>query len=309
MESELYKWIPMKRGDKLPDNAVYSGQTGTDGTVYVAKIDNSPGKVNLQNDKIYNFWSQNYNSRSKGEVLVSYGINYWKELKYGNRIPDGAVLGGRDYNSDKVWVGKDTATDEPGKITCLDSSVSNPNMCRLWCHTYWRTADVKIANILIIKPKPIIKPIIESKDDSDWGKTLQYKRTTESIKTKSVDVSISNIVNAITKTIAIASGELTHIVDLLKTDIKANISTTQMDCEEANESVVSDENKKYYILLKYYKKTTKKKGGIKGIFNVNSSDYNLIIEYAILQPENQTSRDKCEKFKRKLADKIMERFK
>ena len=317
MNSELYKWIPMKRGDTVPDNAVYCGQPSKDGKVYVAKIDNSPGKVNLDNGKIYNFWSQKYNSRTEGEVLVSYGVNSWKELKYGNTIPVGAVYGGRDYKSDKVYVGKDTTTDEPGKITCLDENATNPSMCRLWCHTYWSTADVKIANILVIKakpkpkpPQPIVKakPIIKPKDNSDWGKTLQYKKISECIKTKSVDISISNIVNAITKTIAVASGDLFHIGDLLKTDIKANISTTQVDSEEANESVVNDENKKNYILLKYYKKTLKKKGGLKGVFNFNCSDYNLIIEYAIFQPENEASRDKCETFKRKLADKIMDRF-
>ena len=308
MATELYKWIPMKRGDTLPVNAVYSGQTSSDSKVYIAKIDNSPGKVNLDNGKIYNFWTQKYNSRTEGEVLVSYGVNSWKELNYGQPIPSGAVYGGRDYNSDKVWVGKDTSTDEPGKITCLDENATNPSMCRLWCHTYWSTANIKIANILIIKAKPKLQPIIKEKDDSDWGQTLQYKKISEHIKTKSVDVSISNIVSAITKTIAVASGELSHIGDLLKTDIKANISTTQVDCEEANESVVNDENKKNYILLKYYKKTLKKKGGIKGVFNFSSSNYNLIIEYAILQPENNASREKCEQLKRKLADKFMDHF-
>ena len=149
MDCKLYEWIPMKRYDTIPDNAVYSGQTDEDGKVYIAKIDNSPGKVNLENGKIYNFWSQNYNSRQQGEVLVSYGINSWKELKYGQTIPNGAVIGGgRDYNGDKVWVGKDITTDEPGKITCLDSKESFPKMCRLWCHTYWRTADKRILCII-----------------------------------------------------------------------------------------------------------------------------------------------------------------
>ena len=144
----------MRKGDTIPDNAVYSGQTSTDGKVYVAKIDNSPGKVNLENGKINNFWSQKYNSRTEGEVLISHGINNWKELSYGEPIPQNAVYGGRDYNSDKVWVGKDITTDEPGKITCLDSNSNNPSMCRLWCHTYWRTADVKIANIYDINNHP-----------------------------------------------------------------------------------------------------------------------------------------------------------
>ena len=103
MNNELYEWISMRKGDTIPDNAVYSGQTSTDGKVYVAKIDNSPGKVNLENGKINNFWSQKYNSRTEGEVLISHGINNWKELSYGQPIPQNAVYGGRDYNYDKVW--------------------------------------------------------------------------------------------------------------------------------------------------------------------------------------------------------------
>ena len=269
MNNELYEWISMRKGDTIPDNAVYSGQTSTDGKVYVAKIDNSPGKVNLENGKINNFWSQKYNSRTEGEVLISHGINNWKELSYGQPIPQNAVYGGRDYNYDKVWVGKDITTDEPGKITCLDSNATNPLMCRLWCHTYWSTADEKMANVLIINPKNEIQsseketPVIKEKDDSDWGQTLQYKKIIECIKTKSIDISIGNIVNAITKTIAIASGEITHISELLKSDIKTNISTLKMDSEEANESVVNDASKNNYILLKYYKQTIKKKVDLK----------------------------------------------
>ena len=48
MDNKLYVWIPLKRGDSIPENAVYAGITGADGKVYVAKMDNSPGKVNLK---------------------------------------------------------------------------------------------------------------------------------------------------------------------------------------------------------------------------------------------------------------------
>ena len=148
MESNLVEWVPMKRGSSLPANAVYAGLTGDDGDVYVGKMDNSPGKINLKDGVIYNFWSQNYSSRSEGEVLLVNGEKEWVELKYGQLIPEGAVCAGRDYNNDKVWVAKDVTTDEPRKLTCLNSSYSNPKMCCLWSQTYRLIADVKITKVL-----------------------------------------------------------------------------------------------------------------------------------------------------------------
>ena len=111
----LYEWKVMKRGDILPKNAVYAGITRADGKVYVAKMDNSPGKVNLKDGKIWNFWSEKYDSRQESEVLISYGKCIWQEINYGDLIPENAVYGGYDYNHHKVWVGKDITTDEPGK--------------------------------------------------------------------------------------------------------------------------------------------------------------------------------------------------
>jgi hypothetical protein len=342
MASDLHEWIPMKRGDSIPENAVYSGQTGGDGKVYIAKMDNSAGKVNLENGKIHNFWSQKYSPRTQGEVLISHGINSWKTLNYGETIPNGAISSGIDYRNDKVWVGKDITTDEPGKITCLNSEVPSPTMCKLWCHSYWSNANVKKAKILIIEPEPTPEPtpapipapisapisapapapisapapapipepalISAPIDDSDWGQTLKYKRKTEYIKIRKLDVSVNNIVNAVTKTISLAAGDLTHITDLLKMDIELNMESTQIDCEEAEKNVINDMNKKCYIMLKYYKKSSKTAGIFSGIFNYFQSDYKFIIEYAIFYPENDTSREKCENFKRKLADKIMDRF-
>ena len=47
----LYEWVAAKRGDNIPLNAVYAGQCGADdGDVYVARFDNTPGKVNLENE-------------------------------------------------------------------------------------------------------------------------------------------------------------------------------------------------------------------------------------------------------------------
>ena len=152
MENKLCAWILLKRGESIPENAVYAGITSADGKVYVSKMDNSPGKVNLKDDKIWNFWSQAYsNPRQESEVLIAHGICEWKEINYGDPIPENSVYVGYDYNHHKVWVGKDISSDEPGKITCLDSNAKQSKMCRIWCHSYSRTSDVKKAKILETK--------------------------------------------------------------------------------------------------------------------------------------------------------------
>lgn len=310
MNNKLYEWIPLKNGDNIPENAVYCGQTSDDGKVYVAKFDNSPGKVNLKDGKINNFWSQSYSyPRTEGEVLISHGKNKWIELRNGENIPQGAILSGRDYRLDKVWVGKDVTTDEPGKITCIDSNEEVLRMCHLWCHSYWRTSRMKIANILIIEviPKPISNEILNniSEDICTWGENLQYSRIEENLKSINIEVSVDNIVSTITKTIALISGDLTQIINMLKIDIKAKIESTTADSEIANKNMISDVNKNCYIMLKYYKNTIKKKTILGGIFSRNSINYNLIIEYAVLQPENSASREKCENLQRKFADEII----
>ena len=312
----LYEWIRMKRGDQIPKNAVYAGQTDADSIVYIGKMDNSPGKVNLKNGTIYNFWSQNYNSREEGELLINHGISKWVELKYGEDIPENAVFGGRDFNRDKVWVGKDVTTDEPGKITVHDSNNSTPQMCRLWCHSYWRTADVKIAYVLVIEPKPV--PVIQTipqpvlqVEEEEWGDLLQYNKHEEHIKSQELNVSVNNIVTGITKTIALASGDLTHFSELLKIDIDANIKNSVIDCEDANISMVNDEKKTYYIILKYYKKTRESQRGITlkyQLFRYNNVQYDFIVEYAIIKPDNELSYKRCEEFKRKLINKILRKI-
>ena len=122
---KIYEWVPKSRDDDLPSNAIYSGSTNTDGHVYVGRFSNIPGKVNLTNKKINNFWVQAMGSQTCGEVLTTNNIYKWITIVRGDKIPDNAVYSGTDQNGDKVWVGR-SASGEPGKINCKDNSSTTP---------------------------------------------------------------------------------------------------------------------------------------------------------------------------------------
>ena len=294
-----FQWIVLKRGDYLPKNAVYAGVTAVDGKMYVAKMDNSPGKVNLKDGKIWNFWSQNYYSRQESEVLVVNGKCKWKEINQGDLIPENAVYVGYDYKLHKVWVGKDITTDEPGKITCLDSNDKEPKMCKLWCHSYTCLADVEKASILLIEEPPQ-----KINENCMWGNTVQYNSYEEKIKCTSLDVSISKIVSAIMASVAVAAGELTHLTELLKTDIKLHISNSNYKNSVISKSVINTDDEKYYIMIKY-EKTSERKTILSGIFNFHNLDFYLNVKYAVLEPINENARLKCIKRKNDLIDNII----
>ena len=284
-----FQWIVLKRGDSLPKNAVYAGVTAVDGKMYVAKMDNSPGKVNLKDGKIWNFWSQNYNSRQESEVLVVNGKCIWKEINQGDLIPENAVHVGYDYNLHKVWVGKDITTDEPGKITCIDSDDEKPKMCKLWCHSYTRFANVQKASILLLEPEPPQK----INENCMWGNTIKYGSYEEKIKCRSLDISINKLVSAIVASIAVAAGELTHLTEILKTNINLHISDSNFRNFVISKSVINTHDQKYYIMLKYEKKTLERNTILGGIFNYHNLDFYLNVKYAILEPINESARLKC----------------
>jgi hypothetical protein len=320
MESKLVEWVPMKRGSSLPANAVYAGMTRDDGDVYVGKMDNSPGKINLKDGVIYNFWSQNYSSRSEGEVLLVNGEKEWIELKYGQPIPEGAVCAGRDYNNDRVWVAKDVSSDEPGKLTCLNSNDLNPKMCRLWCHSYWRTADVKIAKILVVKrkkestlPPPIAPPSspdvsIDVVEKPTWGNITQFKTTRHRLYKCFMQASITKIVKGIMAGTRIVAGELTYLSNLLNADIHAKIDNQNCETEEGERSVITDKNKSVYLVLFYKKKNVQSSFGIEQLCSCMLTNFSLEITYAIFHPTNQPARNECESFNQLFIEDILHRL-
>jgi hypothetical protein len=134
-EREL-KWVSRSRLDAIPKNAICTGSFKTDGEVYIGRIKVGPGKVNLDNGKIWNYWVQNTGSSQSGQVLVCDYPCKWVKIKRGGTIPQDAVYSGKDKRNDHVWVGK-SQNHEPGKITCIDNNDPKLKMANLWCHSAW----------------------------------------------------------------------------------------------------------------------------------------------------------------------------
>ena len=145
--TRVYEWVDIKRGDTLPKNSIYSCTTRTDGPVYIGGFDNIPGKVNLDNKKIWNIWVRDLGSRQNGKILVMNTTYRWKEIKRGDIIPKNALYCGLDNCGDRVWVGR-TTQGVPGKINCEQYIESDQyTMHNLWTHENW-TAFQK-AHILV----------------------------------------------------------------------------------------------------------------------------------------------------------------
>lgn len=140
------EWVPKRRNEELPPGAVYAGTTSTDGQIYVGRFASTPGKVNLDNSKVYNFWVQNEGSRDCGEVLATNGNVNWVDIKRNELIPRNAVYSGKDRSGDKVWVGRNRG-GEAGKINCHDNNASNPKMWNIWCHAGGSSSNAQILTI------------------------------------------------------------------------------------------------------------------------------------------------------------------
>ena len=77
---KLYEvWIPFVKGDVLPNDVVYAGCTSKDGAMYVARVDNTPGKVTLKNGRIHEFCLYKIGCSFTGEVLVTNRLWEWKK--------------------------------------------------------------------------------------------------------------------------------------------------------------------------------------------------------------------------------------
>ena len=146
------EWVNIARGDTIPKYAIKGGITATDGVIYVGKIKNSPGKVNLDNNKIWNYWVQGEGSSTYGKMLIT-NINYkWHLISKGDSIPKKAIYCGRDKSNECVWIGKSVKTNELGKINCEHNNKieSNyvPTMNNLWCHSSWSSSQTALILVL-----------------------------------------------------------------------------------------------------------------------------------------------------------------
>ena len=120
---KLYeKWKSFVRGDILPNDAVYAGNTSKDGAVYVARFSNTPGKVTLKNGRIHEFCVKFFGCTSTGEILLTNRLWEWKEMREKWSIPKNAVKNGLNRWGHENFIGK-TLEGEPGALYHLSNKM------------------------------------------------------------------------------------------------------------------------------------------------------------------------------------------
>jgi hypothetical protein len=163
-----YAWIRAQVGDPIPEKAVLSGETKSDGLVYIARnSDGGLGKVNINNPeeaKVYNFWAHGGKDTQFGDVLVlkDTAMMYWTKVKAGDDIPPEAVFGGKLGTDDTYACRGDD--HEPGKLIAKDEKV-----VKLLYHSHWRARYE--GEILCISFNPSADP--SAKPPTDAGYSAQ----------------------------------------------------------------------------------------------------------------------------------------
>ena len=331
LSDKIYEWIPKSRNDELPSNAIYGGSTNTDGHVYVGRFNNIPGKVNLSNKKIYNFWVQPTGNRQHGEVLVTDHIYKWIDICHGDKIPKNAIYSGKDKNGDKVWVGREIS-GEPGKINCHNNNSSTPLMHNLW---YGRHSNSKKAHILIIEKANIdideneteeekveekriknnkLEYLHSNKEPSDELPLWKYcivSKLSKTVKSSDLKVSVGNLAKNMFDIISSVDGNIITLANLIT---KFNLHLTCGSSEELTKSkefIITPKDKngysKYVILIFRKVKTTKTRR-IMGIYNTSTSYLDIKIDYMVLESSNYPAELKCQELIDEKTSMVIDSF-
>jgi hypothetical protein len=319
--SGAYRWVKVNRGDALPAGAVVAGNRKGYGDIYVGKIDHSPGELNVKEGKIDYFWAESYSSSTEGSVLVTEdgSTAEWIELQHGERFPENTVYGGRDWHTDKVWVGRDVRTSEPGKVTCLNNDVAPYTMCRLWCYSYWRMSDVKIAQMLVIAPperavasaepasaeldtsattEPDADADLEAVDlivpgamTARWGSGLSGHRSIN-ISSCFFSAELRNIARSIVGLVRASAGDIIGMAELIS-DARAAGSGKYTTQEEAMTRCEVSADGKKYLVIHYRKKAAAAAGYLEKLCRCTCSRTQIVVSYAVFAPLNDAARAKC----------------
>ncbi|XP_055845663.1 uncharacterized protein LOC129911774 [Episyrphus balteatus] len=110
--SKCYKWISLKSGDKLPENAVsiagsdskYVGRTKYLNTMQLAEISTGSYRDSVEHATLILYSSKIV--RHQFEVLVATGKCEWIFFDK-NHIPENIVRGGTSWNLEPVFVGRE----------------------------------------------------------------------------------------------------------------------------------------------------------------------------------------------------------
>jgi len=148
-----FTWMPIKRGDPLPQGVVLSGRTRSDGDVYIGRnSDGEVGKINLDGGNVWNIWCHHGGSSQEGEILLLEGgaTIEWMDFKRGDPIPIEAVFGGHPSKDGAggVYVAREKEEGVPGKLNVEDKHDPH-TACNLWIHGHHKAHDE--GQLLLIK--------------------------------------------------------------------------------------------------------------------------------------------------------------
>lgn len=299
---DLIVWESRKRGDELPFNAIKTGTTKNDGELYVARVNGVPGKVNLDNNKIYNFWIQDMIKSSEyGEVLTLKCDYEWIEINRGDLIPINAVFSGRDLTNDKVWIGKNNE-GEPGKINCHDNDSNEPKMHNFWCQSSIFGKVNTNAYILVLKPN--IEP--KNGNGEEWKSFNKYHYS-KTIKENKLNIEIDEIAKNIFNIVQSINGNvltLGTLVSELKLNLQSKSINENMNCE-----LIKNINDESRLILLIKEEIIKKNMFCIGWCGCYTKYYNINIDYIILEPDNNIAKKRCKELTNLNINKLIDEFK
>eukprot|EP00930_Biecheleria_cincta_P048393 TRINITY_DN33712_c0_g1_i1.p1 TRINITY_DN33712_c0_g1~~TRINITY_DN33712_c0_g1_i1.p1 ORF type:complete len:452 (-),score=80.61 TRINITY_DN33712_c0_g1_i1:243-1598(-) len=142
----MTSWVPIKRGDAIPPNAVMVGSFPQDGVVYVGRLLGEPGKINVdKHGAMWNFRAHHQTHSYSAEILTCTVEVSWKPIRKGEPIPGAAVQAGITPTDGIVYVGH--LNSEPGKISTQDGD----KMKHFWSHYQGKNES---ASILLVTSAP-----------------------------------------------------------------------------------------------------------------------------------------------------------
>jgi hypothetical protein len=149
-ETIQWRWKPICRGEPLPLGCVCAGNTSKDGDVFVGRdVDHQEsGKINLDNELMYNLWTHMHGQFDKAEILVipSTATAEWVPISKGDPLPVGVVLAGKNKTDGDVYVAR-KITGQCGKLN-VDKDGRARN---IWCHGGNTLFASKEGDVLVVR--------------------------------------------------------------------------------------------------------------------------------------------------------------
>jgi len=140
--TSIAKWVPIKRGDAIPRDAVVVGSIPTEGVVWVGRASGEPGKINASDRKMNSFCGRDIGTKTEAEILCCPAENVkWLPSQKGQAIPSNAMKAGATPSDGPTYVAR--YEQEPGKINVQDGAYWN-----FWGAKCGRKVDAEILVIV-----------------------------------------------------------------------------------------------------------------------------------------------------------------